>query len=363
MISPSVRVLTLSLAATFVVAASGRTQTPGGVIHTVEIPAPSLRGNLLGDADKRAVSIYLPADYARHPARRYPVIYLLHGFAADNRAFIAGVYSNLNIRVSMDSLIAAGKVRPMIVVTPNARNRFDGSFYVNSPTTGNWEDFVVHDLVRYIDRHFRTIATRSGRGLAGHSMGGYGTLYIGMRNPTVFSAIYALSPCCLDTNAHETPAVRRAWRKVLAVRDTSEIRTVGFIPNIIMALAAVYSPDPARPPFFVDYPVSLAGDSVVVDSAIAARWKPPLKLVDQYQANLRREKIGFDAGRQDAFPDIPVNVQALDAKLTALGIPHIAELYDGDHVRGVRGRLENVVLPFFSQNLAGGKASRRPGRE
>ncbi len=351
MISPRNRIAWLALLPVALALAVGRAEGQGGVIHTIDIPAPSLRGNLLGDPDTRAVSIYLPGAYADHPREHFPVIYLLHGFAADNKAFIAGAYQNLNVRISMDSLIAVGKVRPMIVVTPSARNRFDGSFYVNSPTTGRWEDFITHDLVGYIDRHFRTIPKASSRGLAGHSMGGYGTLYIGMRNPRVFSAIYALSPCCLGGNEHPTPPMVKAWIKTLSLRDTSQIRSAGFIPNLLMALAAVYSPDPKHPPFYVDYPFTARSDSLVLDSGVAARWKPPLTLVERYRSDLAQLSIGFDAGRSDGFPDIPENVHILDEKLTSLGIPHFAEIYEGTHGSHIRERLESVVFPFFSRKL------------
>ena len=138
----------------------------GGVTHVDTVPAPSLRKNLVGDPDRRAMTIYLPPSYAKEKHRRYPVVYLLHGFAADHRAFMKGAYQNLNTRISMDSLINAGAVKEMIVVTPNARDFFDGSFYVNSPVTGNWEDFIVHDLVGYVDRHYRTIPKASARGIA-----------------------------------------------------------------------------------------------------------------------------------------------------------------------------------------------------
>lgn len=323
-----------------------------GVIRRVEVPAPSLRGNLLGDPAARRVSIYLPERYFTHPRQRFPVIYLLHGFAADDRAFIAGAYQNLNVRVSMDSLIAAGEVEPMIVVTPNARNRFDGSFYTNSVTAGRWEDFMVKDLVGYIDRHFRTVRSASGRGLAGHSMGGYGTLHVGMRNPGVFSAIYALSPCCLSNSVLEpSGSIKTAWRRALSVTDTSEIRAAGFFPNILMALSAAYSPAPHRRPLYIDYPFATRGDSLVRDSAVAARWSPPLSTIGRYQANLRRLAIGFDAGASDGLADIPVNVRALDSTLTRLGIPHFAEVYEGTHGNRIRERLERVVFPFFSRSL------------
>jgi S-formylglutathione hydrolase FrmB len=71
--------------------------------------------------------------------------------------------------------------------------------YSNSVTTGNWEDFIAKELVSYIDKHYRTIAKAESRGLSGHSMGGYGALRIGQKNPGVFSSIYLLSPCCLTS--------------------------------------------------------------------------------------------------------------------------------------------------------------------
>src|SRR5687768_13009533 len=324
----------------------------GGVIHSIEVPAPSLRGNLVGDSARRPTSVYLPPQYFTEPRRRFPVIYLLHGFGAGHRAFIAGNYQNLNVRVSMDSLIAAGKVEPMLVVTPNARNRFDGSFYANSPTTGKWEDFVAKDLVRHIDRRYRTLARSSSRGIAGHSMGGYGALTVGMRNPGVFSAVYALSPCCLGSQYVDltNPTTANRWRRVIAVRDTSQIKPAGFHENLLMALTAVYSPAPSRGPLFLAYPFA-DGSTLVPDSAALAGWQTPLATLERYRKNLSQLKIGFDAGASDGLVDIPVNARAVHSKLTELGIEHSFEIYQGDHGNKVRSRLETVVFPFFSKAL------------
>ncbi len=340
------------LFATVAPPASAQDLWRGGVIQTIEVAAPSLRGNLLGDSDKRAVSVYLPPQYSTDRSRRFPVIYLLHGFAADHRAFIKGAYQDLNIRVSMDSLISAGKVQPMIVVTPNARNRFDGSFYANSPTTGKWEDFVAKDLVRHIDRRYRTLARSSSRGIAGHSMGGYGALTVGMRNPGVFSAVYALSPCCLGSQYVDLtiPATANRWRRVITVTDTSQIKSAGFHENLLMALTAVYSPAPSRGPLFLAYPFA-DGSTLVPDSAALAGWQHPLATLERYRNNLSQLKIGFDAGESDGLVDIPVNARAVHAKLTELGIEHSFEIYQGDHGNRIRSRLETVVFPFFSKAL------------
>src|SRR5579863_2847827 len=88
----------------------------------------------------------------------------------------------------------------MILVMPNAYTLYQGSMYSNSVTTGVWEDFVVRDLVSYVDSHYRTIPARESRGLAGHSMGGFGTIRLGMKFPEVCSSNYILSSCCLSPN-------------------------------------------------------------------------------------------------------------------------------------------------------------------
>jgi pimeloyl-ACP methyl ester carboxylesterase len=306
---------------------------------------------MLGDSTSRAVSIYLPPSYNRQRSRRFPVVYLLHGFGGDNSSFIAGRLQNLNIRVSMDSLVASGKVTEMIVVTPNARNRYDGAFYTNSPVTGNWEDFIVRDLVGYVDSHYRTVRRREGRGIAGHSMGGHGALRLGMRHPETFSAIYALSPYGLSLDSAPAPATARAWMKAISLTDTSQFRKAGFNVDLLIAESAVYASDPARPPFFVDFLFRAEDGKLVLDSAVARKWQVPLSEVPRYAANLRREKIGFDAGRADGFPHIPPDVAALDRLMTGLAIPHFAELYEGTHGSRIRQRLEQVVLPFFSASF------------
>ncbi len=338
-----------------VLSATASAQPARGVIRRVTVPAPSLVGNRLGDSAVRRASIYLPPSYARESRRRYPVIYLLHGFGADDRAFIAGAYQNLDIRVSMDSLIKRKLIREMIVVTPNARNRFDGSFYANSPATGRWEDFIVRDLVTYVDLHFRTIPKREARGIAGHSMGGFGALRVGIRHPELFSALYALSPYGLSRNDFPTGATKRAWLMAMAMRDTADIKKAGFVADLLTALTAVYSTDPLRPPFYVRFPFISSGTDLALDTTVIRRWQPLLSEIADRAADARKESIGFDAGDADGFPEIPVDVAKLDDLLTGLGVPHRAEVYHGTHGSRIRERLESVALPFFSRALTQSK--------
>ena len=110
-----------------------------------------------------------------------------------------------NVPAAMDKLIARGEAKPMIVVMPNAYSKYAGSMYSSSVTTGDWETYIAEDLVAYMDTHYRTIPERLSRGLAGHSMGGYGAIRIGMKRPDVFSSLYIMSACCLINNPLPAP--------------------------------------------------------------------------------------------------------------------------------------------------------------
>lgn len=330
--------------------AGSATSAAQGVTRIDTVPAPSLAANLLGDPAWRQVSVYLPPSYSASPARRYPVLYWLHGFTSTDRELISGIRQNLNIRLAMDSLVAAGSVREMIIVMPNAHNAFGGSYFGNSPTTGNWEDFIVRDLVRWTDRRFRTVRGRWGRGIAGHSMGGFGALRIAIRNADTFSAVYAMSPCCLDSEAFFDKSWLPAWRGAAAVRTRDDFRRASFRAQLLIARAALISPDTSKPPLYVSLPVVPEGDSLRLIPEVAALWRnDPMAMAAQSAAAFRRLTIAIDAGDQDGFPDIPANVRALDAMLTGMRVPHTAEVYAGGHGDKVRERIVTRVLPFFAQ--------------
>src|SRR5262245_23000992 len=169
---------------------------PHGKVDVVTVHGTSLEGNLERDSPDRQVSIYPPPGYQRDTARRYPVVYLLHGYTDTDDRWFGRVKHFIDVPAVADRAIAAG-AGEMLIVMPNAYTRFQGSMYSASVVIGDWETFIARELVAYVDSHYRTIANRASRGLAGHSMGGYGTLRIGMKHPDTFSSIYALSACCM----------------------------------------------------------------------------------------------------------------------------------------------------------------------
>lgn len=228
----------------------------------------------------------------------------------------------------------------MILVFPDAFTVYDGSMFSSSPTTGDWETYIAEDLVAHIDSRYRTIANRGVRGLAGHSMGGYGTVRIGMKHPEVFSALYAMSSCCLMNDP------QRLLPGAPANRPPSPA-----LAKALFAQAAAWAPDTLNPPKYFDLPTK----NGELQPLTAAKWtaNSPLVMVDQYVPGLKAYRaIAIDVGTKDPF--LATNTQ-LDQALTRLGVAHSFETYDGNHGNRITARFAARVLPFFSGKLAEAK--------
>jgi S-formylglutathione hydrolase FrmB len=323
--------------------------TSTGTIDSITVHGASLVGNLVGDSPDRHVTVYLPPSYRSQPNRRYPVVYMLHGFTDSDSKWFGGPGGWMNLKTVADASMSSGVSKEMILVVPNANNAFHGSFYSSSVTIGDWGNFIARDLVSYIDQHYRTIARPESRGLAGHSMGGYGTVRIGLERSDVFSSIYALSPCCLEPmNGIVNPQLRASAEKIRTLNDVDK---ADFYTLLVFSVAAAWSPNPKNPPLYLDLPF---GDSAP-SQLVLQKWvaNAPMVLIDQTIPNLKRlHAIAFDAGAQDEFKAIPASLVILDRELNTYGIAHTYETYDGTHISGIAQRIGTKVLPFFSKNLS-----------
>jgi S-formylglutathione hydrolase FrmB len=330
-----------------------------GTISPFTVPSRALAANLVGDPPAGKIEVYLPRTYHRQRSRRYPVLYLLHGIAGTSRDWTGPGYQGMTIQGLMDSLTAARAIREMIVVVPTAFNAYVGSYYSNSPVTGNWEDYLARELVSWVDSAFRTIPNAASRGIAGHSMGGFGTIRMAMRHADVFSAAYAMAPCCLALGQDIGPT-NEAWRRMPNFPDRKSlldaIEKNDFYPVAIVAFAAVMSPNPNKPPLFVDLPYRPVGDSVVPVEDVVARWQAnfPVAQVGRSREMLLRLRapLRIDYGFDDQFPHIPPSVRILVDSLAAYRVPHRVDAYDGDHRNRIRQRMTEIVLPFFSAVLS-----------
>ncbi len=321
-------------------------QPSKGTKERIKVYSKSIEGNLIKDPANRDVTVYLPPSYQTQPNKRFPVLYMLHGFTDNDNQWFGWEEHWINLHEVLDAALSEGRSKEMIVVMPNAYNRFKGSMYSSSATIGDWETFISEELVDYIDEHYRTIPEPGSRGLAGHSMGGYGTMRLGMKFKEVWSAIYALSPCCMEGTALNTPA--EFMQQVEAIETLDQVETAGFFLIATMASAAAWAPNPQKPPFFLDLPYENGEDLPEIAAKFSANRI--LYTIDQYIPNLKKLKaIGLDAGLQDY--GISEATKRLHEILESYEIPHFYESYEGDHLNRIAERLRNKVLPFFSKHL------------
>ena len=310
-------------------------------IEHIKVHGTALEGNLEGDAVDRDAIVFLPPTYSTGKNRRYPVVYALHGYSIGAEQWT----KEIHVPQTAEGAFAQG-VPEMIVVLPDSKTVHNGSMYSSSVTTGDFEKFISHDVVAYIDSHYRTIARRTSRGLAGHSMGGYGASRIGMKHPEVFGSLYIMSPCCMAARG-AGPVNPESAKALEAVKTPEDSAKLPFGLRAQLASAAAWSPDPKNPPLYLDLPTK----NGVADPEVIAKWaaNAPLAFVDQYIGNLRQYRgIAIDVGDQDG---LKAGAQKLHEILDNYGIANTFEIYTGTHTSAVADRFQNHVLPFLGKNL------------
>ncbi len=323
---------------------------PDTVEH-IKVHGKSLEGNLEGEAVDRDVIVFLPPSYSKDKHRHYPVVYALHGYSIGAEQWT----HEIHVPQTIEGAFALGS-KEMIVVLPDSKTIYNGSMYSSSQTTGDFENFIAHDLVEYIDAHYRTIPERASRGLVGHSMGGYGASRIGMKHSDVFGALYIMSPCCMSPMGGGGPGPgdqmkERAIaneKKVAAAKSPADLaaQSPGFAAAQY-ATAAAWAPDPKNPPLYFDLPTKDGVPQPEIVAKFAAN--SPLAFVDQYIGNLKQYRaISMDVGDQDG---LRFDATKLHNIMDSYGITNGFEIYHGTHTSAVADRFQNHVMPFFSQNL------------
>lgn len=307
-------------------------------VQKVTVHSPSIAGNLEGDSAEIEVIVALPPDYKSHPNKHYPVVYFLHGYFF-NVDQIDGL-AHFGDAVADE----AKKGHDFILVAPDGgRTRWSGSMWSSSPTIGDWEGFVTKDLVSYIDSHYRTIAAPRGRGLGGHSMGGYGTWRIAMKHPGIFSVIYGMSACCLSARV-----VNPEMDSKIEKMSLEEGMKSGFGPRAALASAAAWSSNPTKAPLYFDW---LTKDGVAQPDVVA-EWaaNAPLAMLSQYVYNLKSYKaIGMEIGTKDG---LITDNSKLNDLLTEYGIKHSYTTFDGGHADKFAQRVRVGLIPFMVDHLA-----------
>ena len=355
---------------------------------------PTLTENLIGEDGRKVIRVYLPPSYD-FTEKRYPVIYVLHGFRGNSNSLTRKMKS------AMDRMIFGEEIQEAIAVFVDGSNRFGGSQYLSSPTIGDYETYIRRDLVDFIDRQYRTIPHRDSRGITGFSMGAYGSMRLALKYPEVFGVVVAQAGTYdfeddLITSFTEKGGVvitlmeplkeksgDAFWDALNALADSDALKRISLpFRNGLAYLAGVAS-NPDKPPCYLDLPYRLKAD-VPFWERNEDVWERIIENdiiheLDRYSERLRRNPerpvrlngVKLVHGLEDDTA-LPRQAEALHQKLTALGIDHEFVTHgdeqslstDSEFVSG-SGRhtfIAEESLQFMAKHLAFEPPPVTPGR-
>ncbi|MFI5321702.1 MAG: alpha/beta hydrolase [Myxococcota bacterium] len=355
-----------------------------GTVVVLEHVSEVLRGNALRDPHVRKLAVWLPPGYDGSSGRRFATLWDLVGFTGSGIAHLNWKPFSENVGERAARLVHERKMPPAIVVFPDCFTALGGNQYVNSPAIGRYADYLTRELVPFVDREFRTLASRDHRGCFGKSSGGYGAIVHGMKYPGTWGAIadhsgdayfdfvYACDwPNTLNELAKHRPRKQRPGvydarqRSVRAlVRGFDDGRVKRFLTAVWkkpklshaesmaimnLCMAATYDPHP-RAPLGFRLPYDLESGERIEANWAAWLRHDPIHLVPKHARALRSLRgIYIDCGWRDQF-HIHYGTRILSRRLLEAGIPHRYEEFDDDH-SDVDYRMD-VSLPFLAKALA-----------
>ncbi|MDN3642012.1 alpha/beta hydrolase [Lutimonas halocynthiae] len=332
-------------------------------LEVKEFTSEALLNNPIGNPDVRKMQVYLPKGYDPSNAKKYPVVYLLHSLPFTEESFISPEtwdpwiggaspfqtypdFPENGFKNWIDGLIDSGLIDPMIIVMPNAESMYGFSWYSNSELNGGFEDYIVNDLVSFIDSNYRTFANKDGRAVIGVSQGGYGAVKIGMQHPDKFGVIAGHSGMLyLDGIL--------TWGQLLL--DENPDGFVGphpdkFLTSAMYSMSAAWSPNMNNPPFMVDLPFAYPSGAIIPTVRDRMLKHDVFTMLDTYLDNMKSlNGIFIDCGELDELGMTGI-VNAFCLKMDAMGVEHTYETFNGGHFDQLYSRLERS-LTFVSEKM------------
>ncbi len=331
-----------------------------GTVEIVELDAPSLEGNPLGDPTRRATPIYLPPGYL-DGKERYPVVYFLHGFTGSGTKWVSFPGFGVTVPQRIDDLISSGAIPPVIAVFVDGWTAIGGSQWINSEAIGQYGDYLARDVVAWVDRELRTVAKAEGRACVGSSSGGYGSLVAGRDHPDVFAHVASHSGDSYFEYGYlsDLPKAAGAVLKVGGVqewfndfwkrsRETKSRNEDHAVLNAL-AMAAAYSPKKGAP---MNIELPFDRETARIKPEVWARWleHDPVRFIPRSAAAFRSLKSVFvDCGVRDEF-NLRWGARMVVEELRKIGVAVVHEEFEDGHM-GINYRYDRSML-YLAPRLA-----------
>lgn len=324
-------------------------------IEIVEHESDVLKDNPLGDPHVRQFPVYLPPDYDTSGDKRYPVIFGLAGFTGNGFSYLNRRFMFPSLDDLLDELHEGG-MPGVIYVMPDCISRLGGSQYVNSSAVGNYDDYIVQELVPFIDEKFRTTGRHA---VMGGSSGGIGAFTLGAKHPDVFEAFAdhsgdsGFESCYLNDIPKFVQAIEKYDHSVEEfVRQMPDIQPKDDSFNTILnlvAMAACYVPNSDAP---LGFELPFDPYSGALRAEVWARFQEhdPVRMVGPFGDNLRRLRLIYmDCGKKDQF-HLFLGARQLHQALDDAGIKHVFDEYDSDHFL-LRKEQKRKSIPMLVEAL------------
>ncbi|HTI13086.1 MAG TPA: alpha/beta hydrolase-fold protein [Dictyobacter sp.] len=300
-----------------------------------------LKNNPLHDPHQRPLWIYLPPEYDARTEQRYPTIYMIQGMTGQLDMWRNRTPFRKNFPELVDELFAQQKAPPCIVVWVDCWTSYGGSQFLDSPGTGQYHTYLCDEVVPWVDSHYRTLATREHRGIAGKSSGGYGAMVTPMLRPDLWGGLAthagdSLFELCYLPDFRESVRFLRDhyessfenfWRDFQSRPAFSRGSDAVLLNDYCMA--ACYSADEDGT---VRMPYDLKTGEIIEE--VWQRWLAwdPVRMVPHYTEALRQMKaIYIDAGNRDQF-FLDIGATAFYNALQKVGVDNAYfELFDATH--------------------------------
>lgn len=326
---------------------------PKGSVVRLRHRSEVLGSNPWGDPVEREVSAYLPHGYSESVSP-YPALWDLAAYTNSGPGHLNWRNHGENVPARLDRLIACGAMKPAVVVFPDCYSSLGGNQYLNSPSVGRYADYLVEELVPFVNDELNVVDGRAGRAVFGKSSGGYGAIYHAMHKPETWGAAASHAGdmgfelvyrrdfpiVCDQLTAYEgdTEAFMRAfWQKNRpSGRD--------YTTMMILAMAASYDPDPERPAH-IRLPFDLRSCELRPE-----RWNEwlahdPINMLQRGAVALRSlHGLYIDVGIHDQY-HIQYGARRFVDRLREQDIPHHYEEFEGTH-SAIDWRLDHS-LPYL----------------
>lgn len=330
---------------------------PHGAVARLQHRSEVLADNPWDDPVEREVAVYLPPGYSESDPP-YVALWDLAAFTNAGPGHLNWRNHGENLPARLDRLIGSGAMEPVVVVIPDCYTSLGGNQYVNSPSVGRYADYLVRELVPFVESRLNLVRNRDGRAVFGKSSGGYGALYHAMKHADTWGAAASHAG-----DVGFDLLFRGEFPTVCGVLAGYEGDPLAFLqafwnrnrPSghdystlMILAMAASYDPDPDDPAR-IRLPFDLR--TCELEPERWQRWLAfdPLTLLDRHSEALRTlHGLYIDAGQYDQY-HIQFGTRRLADALAERGIPHRHEEFDGTH-SAIDWRLDRS-LPFLAAAL------------